>query len=375
VGNTTSWNAGVEWAPNADLKFRATRALAIRAPNIGELYQPPSQTFPSVSDPCVGVTATSVGVTSDRCRASPGVNANIAANGGTFTLSQADLQGTSGYDRGNPDLQEEHGWTTTIGMVLTPRGTFMRNWVFTADYFDIKIDQAIVSTPRQFILDQCYSGDTSFCSFVTRRAEAVGANNSGSLEFVDSASTNSGGVATQGVDFTLGGSEKLGPGVLNTRLAWTYMNKGYVTPLPGSAKDVYAGEIGSPKNKGSLSLGYSWGAWAVNGQFTFIGESALDDQYLKSLCDAFDENGDCTSPTKAGSIKVPRKTYTDVQASYTYGKIQYYIGADNLFNTKALICDTNALNNSDTVCATGTGTAAAYDPIGRRYYVGLRMAL
>jgi outer membrane receptor for ferrienterochelin and colicin len=321
------------------------------------------------------VTATSTGTTSDRCRASAGVNDNIAANGGTFTLSQADLQGTSGFDRGNPDLQEEKGWTTTIGMVYTPRGTFMNNWAFTADYFDVQIDDAIVSTPRQFSVDQCYSGDTSFCSFITRRAAAVGANNAGSLEFVDSASTNSGGYATQGVDFTLGGAEKLGPGVLNTRLAWTYTSKGYLIPLPGSAKDQFAGEIGSPKNKGSLSLGYSWGAWAVNGQFTFIGESALDDQYLAQLCNEFDADGACISPTKAGSIKIPTKTYTDVQGSFTYGKVQYYIGVDNLFNTKALICATNGDNNSEDVCSPGTGTAAAYDPIGRRYYIGLRMAL
>jgi outer membrane receptor protein involved in Fe transport len=375
VGTTVSWNGGVEWALNSDVKFRGTRALAIRAPNIGELYQAPSQTFPSVKDPCLGVSASATGVTADRCRAAAGVSDNIAANG-SFSLSQADLQGTSGYDRGNPDLKEEHGWTTTLGMVITPTSIpQLRKWTFTADYFDIKIDRAIVSTPRQFILDQCYSGDATFCSFIKRRAAAVGANSAGSLEFVDSAVTNSGGITTEGVDLTAGYSDKVGPGTLSTRLSWTYLMKGYVVPLPGSAKDEFAGEIGSPKNKALLSLGYSSGPFAVNGQFSFIGESAIDDQYLKGLCNAFDGDGNCTSPTKAGSIKIPSKTYTDMQGSYTFGKVQYYIGVDNLFNTKARICDTNSLNNSDTICATGTGTAAAYDAIGRRYYIGLRMSL
>jgi iron complex outermembrane recepter protein len=379
IGNAVSWNAGVEWSLNSDVKFRATRALAIRAPNIAELYQPPSQDFPQVQDPCVGVTPTSTGVTADRCRASPGVNDNIAANGGTFTQSQADLQGTSGFDRGNPDLEEEKGWTTTFGVVFTPRSVDMlRNWTFTADYFDIKIDQAIVPTPRQFILDQCYSGDASFCNFITRRPAAIGANNAGSLEYVDSAVTNSGGYNTEGVDLTAAYSNKLGPGIFNTRLAWTYLKDGYLIPTPGSSKDYFAGEVGSPKNKGNLALGYTWGPWGINGQFTFVGESSLDDQYLQGLCNVpFDDDGNCSSPTKRDSVKLPSKTYTDVQASYTVGKVQYYLGVDNLFDTKQQFCDTNALVAGENGgCATGTGTApAAYDAIGRRYYIGLRMTL
>jgi outer membrane receptor protein involved in Fe transport len=378
IGNTTSWNAGLEWAPNSDLKFRATRALAIRAPNIAELYQPPSQDFPQVQDPCNGITAASVGVLADRCRAAPGVNANIAANG-AFTQTQADLQGTSGFDRGNPDLQEENGWSTTLGLVVTPRSIpELRNFTFTADYFDIKISKAIVATPRQFILSQCYSGDASFCNFIQRRAAAVGANSAGSLEFVDSAVTNSGGYNTSGIDLTAAYSDKVGPGLLNARLAWTYLKDGYLVPLPGSEKDVFAGEVGASKNKGSLSVGYSWGAWAVNSQFTIIGEAALDDQYLKGLCNVpFDDDGNCASPGRANSVKIGRKTYTDLQGSYTLGKVQYYVGVDNLFNTRANFCDTNALVAGENGgCSTGVGTAAGvYDPIGRRYYLGLRMSL
>ncbi len=62
VGSTLSWNGGLEWSPVSSLRFRAIRALSTRAPNINELYSPPSQTFPTgIQDPCVGVTATSSG--------------------------------------------------------------------------------------------------------------------------------------------------------------------------------------------------------------------------------------------------------------------------------------------------------------------------
>jgi iron complex outermembrane recepter protein len=365
LGNTTSWNIGAEWSPISDVRVRATRALATRAPNIGELYSPPVQDFPTVTDPCNLVTATATDAKSVRCRAAPGVAANIAANNGVFTLSQADTQGVSGFDRGNPDLKEESGWTTTFGVVYTPRSIpALSRFTFTLDYFDVKISDAIVDTPRSFILDQCYSGDASFCNFITRRDQNVGANSAGSLEFVDAASSNSGGYNTSGIDLTATYADKVGPGNLTARAAWTYLNDGYLVPLPGAERDYFAGEVGSSKNKGSLGLGYGWGAFAINGQFTFIGEASVDDQFLAGFGAARD------------SVKIPSRTYTDMQASYTVGKIQYYFGVDNLFNTKQQVCDTNGTNLGDEVCSTGAGTdAGTYDAIGRRFYIGLRMSL
>ena len=58
VGSTFSYSLGLEWALNNDLRFRATNSLATRAPNIAELFQAPSQDFPTgLNDPCDGVTA------------------------------------------------------------------------------------------------------------------------------------------------------------------------------------------------------------------------------------------------------------------------------------------------------------------------------
>ena len=219
VGSTLSWTTALEWAPVKDLRFRATQALATRAPNIGELYSPPSQTFPTgLNDPCSGVTATSTGPTAVVCRAAPGVAANIAANNGVFTRTQADQQGISGFNRGNPALGEEEGNSTTLGLVYTPSGiSFLKNTSFTADFFKIKVTDAIVSTPRQFILDQCYTGNLQFCTFITRRPTAVGANSAGSIQGIDSAVTNSGDLFTEGVDLTAAWADKLGPGRLSAK--------------------------------------------------------------------------------------------------------------------------------------------------------------
>lgn len=358
VGNTLSWTAGVEWAVNDVVRMRATRALATRAPNINELYQPPSQDFPTgLNDPCLGVTATSEEPQADACRADPGVAANIAANG-AFTLNQADLQGVSGYNRGNPDLQEEQGNSWTLGLALTPRDMgYLDKFAFTVDYFNIDIDDAIVPTPRQFILDQCYSGDPAFCQFIKRRPAAVGANSAGSLELIDSAVSNSGALATEGVDITVSYADRIGPGRLSGTFTYTHLLDGYSIPLPGSEKDPFAGEIGAPEDKFNLNLNYRWQAWNFGANITYIGSSALDDQFLAGF------------GLPAGSVKVPSKTYTNVNVAYAIGKTwEVYGGIDNLFNTDPAKV-ISGLPDNDTGTETNAGT---YDPIGRRYFIGLR---
>jgi len=362
VGRTNSWNAGFEWQPVSDFKVRATRSLSTRAPNIDELYQAPSQDFPTgIQDPCVGVTATSSGQFDAACRAAPGVLANINANG-AFTLNQSDIQGISGYNRGNTNLNEEKGRSTTVGVVWTPRSIAALNRLtFTADYFKIDISDAIVGTDRQYALRQCYGGGVqSFCNFITRRPTAVGANSAGSLDLIDTAVSNTGGLGTEGVDLTAAWADRVGPGRLNTRLAYTYVRNLWDRPVPEADLDESAGEIGSAKHKASLNLGYQWSNFNIQSTFSYIGKSYLDDQFLSQF------------ELPARSIGVGSRTYTDLQLTYTLPKnAEIYFGLDNVFDTKAppII---SGLPGS----VTGAETAAdVYDPIGRRFYVGLRMKL
>lgn len=362
VGRTNSWNGGFEWQPTSDIKLRATRALSTRAPNINELFLSPSQDFPSgLVDPCVGVTATSTGQFDAACRAAPGVLANINANG-SFTLNQSDIQGISGFNRGNPNLMEEKGRSTTVGLVLTPRSIPMLSRMsFTADYFKIDIADAIVSTPRQYALQNCYSGsNTAFCDFIRRRPAAVGANSSGSLDEIDTAVSNSGGLGTEGVDVTAAWNDQVGPGRMNARLAYTYVREGWNQPLPDSDRDPFVDEIGAAKNKATLNLGYRWNGFNVQSTVSYIGKSYLDDQFLSQ----FD--------LPARSVGIGSRTYTDLQVTYALHRTtELYFGLDNVFDTKAppII---SGLPGNDTGTETDAGT---YDAIGRRFYVGLRVRL
>jgi len=307
------------------------------------------------------VTATSVGAKDSACRAAPGVAANIAANG-KFTLNQSDLQGVSGYDTGNPNLKAEKGRSTTIGLVVTPRSIpMLSKFTFTADYFNIKIADAIVSTPRQYALDQCYGGgNTSFCDFIVRRPANVGANSAGSIQYSNVESSNSGGEGTEGIDLTASWADKVGPGRLSTNVAYTYLKTLWNKATPDADKDESAGELDSAKNKMVWTIAYKWGAVSASTTLNYIGRSSLDDQFLKE----FD--------LPANSVRVGSRTYTSMQLTYTVKKsVDLYFGMDNVFDIKAPPIISGLPGDT-----TGTETdASTYDAIGRRFYGGVRISL
>ncbi|MYM21895.1 TonB-dependent receptor [Duganella sp. FT135W] len=368
VGSTNSWNAGGEWAITSDVKVRGTRAQSTRAPNINELYTAPSQDFPSgLVDPCEGVSSSATSALATNCKAAPGVAANMAAHGGVFTLSQADQQGISGYNSGNPSLKAEKGRSTTIGVVVTPRSIpLLSKFTFTADYFNIKISDAIVSTDRQYALDQCYNqNNQNFCKFITRRPGQTGNLSAGSIQYSNTAVTNSGGTGTEGVDLTASWTDKVGPGRLSTQLSYTYLRELWNKATPDAERnndvgEVTSAQINAPRSKAVLNSAYKWGSFGATWTATYTGPVALDDQFLKSLS------------ITPGSVGVGSRTYNDFQFTYDVKKsVQVYLGINNAFNAKAPPIITGLPGDT-----TGTETdASTYDPIGRRYYLGLRVTL
>lgn len=107
----------------------------------------------------------------------------------------------------------------------------------------------------------------------------------------------------------------------------------------------------------ALTLGYKWMGFGVTSQTTYIGKSALDDQFL-----------DSSFSLPRDSVKVASKVYNDFQFTYDWKKTQVYFGIDNAFGTKPPPIITGLPSN-----ITGAETAAdVYNAIGRRYYVGVR---
>jgi outer membrane receptor protein involved in Fe transport len=71
VGGKQSYRYGITYAPVEDVLFRAVNSVAIRAPNLSELYQGRSQSAISVVDPCSNLglaTASNLAVRTANCR-------------------------------------------------------------------------------------------------------------------------------------------------------------------------------------------------------------------------------------------------------------------------------------------------------------------
>jgi outer membrane receptor protein involved in Fe transport len=365
VGTIYSYSAQGTWEPFDGLRFRGTWARAVRAPNIGELYSGLSQTFPSgLQDPCVGIGATGGGALGDNCRADAGVAANIAANG-TFTLTQPDIQGISGFNGGNPNLKEEKADSWTLGAVINPRSVnALRNLTLSVDYYNIKINNIIATVGRGTILDQCYNeGNSTLCDLVIRRPTNTATNSAGSIEFINDLAVNAASLKTQGLDVTVNWYTPVNffntDGRVSFNLSYNHLFQNDYTPLPGATVDRADGEIGTAADRFTGTLGYSTDKfkWSFTG--TFIGKSYEDDV---SWCAFFGDG----SPR---CVSVPAQFYLDTQVSFTpVEKFEFYLGVDNLLDKKA----PNILTNT-TFNVTGSDTAAdVYDIFGRRYYAGVR---
>ncbi|MBD8733886.1 TonB-dependent receptor plug domain-containing protein [Sphingomonas sp. CFBP 13706] len=363
IGTTYSYNYGGEWAPIEDVRFRVMQARSVRAPNINELFQPNQQDFPNgLVDPCAGVTAAATGTLAVNCRAAPGVAANIAQNG-QFTIGQADRQGITSFAGGNPDLQEEKGDSFTAGVVINPRSIdALRNLVVTVDYFNIRIKGAITTTPLQFILNQCYNAENSdFCNLVVRRAAAQGANSAGSLDEVNSSPLNSGGIKTSGIDTTVAyrqNLESLGlGGTLGMKVSYTHLISGFTVPLPGSERDYFAGEIGASRDRFTTNASYDIDGVGLTMTGTWISQASLDDQLTGAR------------PGSNPDYRVKPQFYLDSQLRFQAGEgFEFYVGGSNLLNNKPpYLADIGASAGQDT-------DAGTYDPLGRRYYAGVRVS-
>lgn len=331
VGTVISWNVRGEWQPIPDIRFRVNYGQSVRAPNIAELFTAPSQTFPpGLSDPCAGVTEDSTGVIATNCLAVPGIAAQIAA-AGSFAVGFQQIQGISGFNRGNPDLNEEKADTLTVSAILTPQ--FVPGLSITVDYYDIDIEDAIQGIPRQSIIDGCYTiaapDNADFCSFITRWPAGTPTPfpGQGQIRFVDSAQLNVGTFQSTGIDVAVDYNipvDSIFPGAdgtLNFNLVYSYLIKlQQQTILPGATiVDNFDGLVYASKHRANLQITYDNGPLTVNYSMRFIGAADI----FENCCG--DDPFDYLDP----------ETYHDVQVRYRFGNAEVYAGIQNIFGNFA----------------------------------------
>jgi len=358
VGAAEAWKVGGIYAPIRDISFRGTYSKAVRAPNITEAFLPATAGFFSVTDPC----------DADNVQADPDRAANCAADGVPAGFQSNTNVSIEGESSGNPDLNAEEATSFTYGVVLQPR--FIPGFTFTADYYDIEIDDAIALIAGQDIIDNCYDAsgglDENFCSLFTRGAD-------GNIDFVNTTFVNAASLNTKGWDFEATYSANLDDwaasnptmfGGLRGRLTAS-LTANYLDELNFFAFadrpdeiDVEKGEVGDPEWSYKSRLTWDDGTWAVTW------ESRFEDRVARF--DVTPQEG-INPPESISPNYVEAKFYNDFIVRY---RMDERFG---LSNAELFAGVNNAFDVEMPYGLTGNGTASTYDLYGRQFFGGVRV--
>ncbi len=346
-GVTTSWKAGGSYAPVRDIRFRAVRARAVRAPNVGELFSPGSEGFLTVDDPC-DVDFIEGG--------SPGRAANCAALGvPTGFTSNARTINIRTSTSGNPELDVEQADTWTVGAVITPR--FIEGLSATVDYFTIQIEDAINVFGAQDILNNCVDLETidnPFCASITRAPNS-------DIERIVRQNINVSELNREGIDLELRYNRGLGTyGDLNfsTLLTKMFEVNTIVAPgtLTGSNEIDFNGEYGYPEWKGRFSANWQLEPFEATTTLTYLSSMQRDVQPTNPE--------DNRATAEAGDFFV-----LNAQGSYHLTPdIRLNVGIDNLLDEQP-----PSLPEVRAGGASSTAGAEIYPIVGRYFYGGIRV--
>jgi outer membrane receptor protein involved in Fe transport len=353
VGSVWSYSYGGTYAPTPDISFRAKYARAVRAPNLNELFSPIANTAQQVVDPCdqaQGLGQGAISPLAAGCSALPGI-ANYLATHSDFSYTLAQVQTIFGFTGGNPNLNEETTNTFTVGGTFTPR--FLRNFILTADYYRIKVKNAIALVDPQISVDQCFlTGSDSFCGAVFRDAN-------GFITQVDQQQINAASYLVAGIDVQAIYNFKFGnDGGVGLDFYYNHKFKQEQTPFAGGP---VSDEVGKADTYASQQLGTGF-----KDQFTFnanVSKGPFSINYrLKYM-------GPVTAAFGPTVIKIKAFTYHDLQAKFAFGedrRFEFYTGVDNMFDKQPpfIIGGNSQWPGTNTVADT-------YDLLGRMFYAGV----
>ena len=275
AGDNQSWKLDVLYSPFDGIKFRATDAVAVRAPNIGELFAPQQQNYAYTLDPCdVNYIHQGTQYRMANCQAIE----DALQGPGHYTAGVTSVQ-TDQYEPniigGNRALKPEVARTLTLGVVLQP--TFIPNLTVTADWYRVKITNAIQSPSTTDVAKECVDLSTinnPFCAQITRTA---GGLYPGSISLVTTTQINVAQFFTQGIDFTVDYQADLDEwlgghyGSLNFHMIGNHLDSLSTTPLPGEnpierANTIYGGVNGGATPYWQMNFDLVWhrDAWTVD---------------------------------------------------------------------------------------------------------------
>ncbi len=363
-GRVETYKVDAMWEPFRGFSVRGGFEHAIRAPNIGELYnqlgaQAQIGSPPGQGDPCDVRSTARTGANAAAVRTlcvATGIPTPIADTYQYTTVAIGVI------NSGNTTLKPEEADTMTLGVVFRPQfdAALARDISLSVDYYDIDIEDVIGPIAGGTALSKCYNLDGSNPTYDASNAYCAMINRNATTGGVDTVATpyfNLGGLRTSGIDAQLDWKIPVGPGSLDVSLLANFTESYEVQLLQGSAWQEFSGTIDGTQNGGIpipdwktlFSLTYRLPSF----------EGGIRWRHLPKM-------DDITSVTRPASPApgVPAYDLFDATLSYRLNDMFLFRGGVNN------VLDEEPPIVGGTIGQTQPGT---YDILGRYYYLGLQM--
>ena len=381
-GKVTTSKFGIQYAPVASTRIRASYNNAIRAPSIIELFNPNLVGQITIgADPCAptraGATLVPAVNTLEECLRTvrPDQAAAFTAqygNGGTTNqIPQGTASQLSQLQGGNVNLRPEEADTYSLGVTFTPERLDRLN--ASIDYWTVKITDAIDTLPAGVILNGCPdTGDPVFCSQLSRQPTTFslqGASVEGGGYIIQTnqniASGETSGIdiqATYAFDFERGSS-------LLLALAGSYMLSNETTPYPNAHTYDCTGLFG-------LTCQTVNPEWRHVARATWQLPKGLSATLSWRYISAVKQDNNDPDPTLLNSAfagfdsfnaEIGAQNYLDLAATYEVKKMQFRAGINNITDKAPPFL------GSELVGGGSPNTYSTYDLFGRQLFLAVNV--
>lgn len=336
-GSDWNYKVALDWVISDSFRLRGTYGTGFRVPNVPELFGGVSEGNLTTTDPCSNYSSSGNATLIANCQAS-GVPAGYVQLGSTILTTVG----------GNEDLQPESSTSWTIGTVVSPRG-LVDGLSLTADWFDIRIKDAIRAIPGSTKLAVCYASSGlshPFCDDFTRSTLT------GEVTYLSAQPINTGREDMSGLDLGLVYARTISDIAVSLDVNVTWLNEYTIYPFPGGAPIVFDGHIGGGNG--------GFPKWRGYGVLTLEKDGVAATWSSQWIGKATDFNA---APGDIG-YRTPNVFYHNLQLAFEVNeKMRFQLGVDNLFDRKAPFIQSYTDANTDTM---------TYDLLGRRFYAGVR---
>lgn len=360
----------LRYAPVQSVRLRSSYNRAVRAPNISELFAAQVPGNVSAQDPC-SLRPGQAGFEElrEKCMRS-GVTPEQY---GFIDECPADTCVTLGG--GNLNLRPEIADTYTYGVVFTP--SFLDNFTFTADYFDIYVDGYIGSVDAQTVINQCIQKDADYFCNLFHRDPGSGVL-FGTNGYIVATNQNTGFLQTSGMDFTstygfdlanvLPGDPEAGS--INLSFVGTWLNSRRIEQLPGlgsyNCVGLFGPTCGQPSPDWRHNLRATWtspqGKATVSANWRYTGEVDITSNQTNEFL-----QGDAEHPIRVNS-RISAYSYLDLAGTYElFESVEVRWGINNVFDRNPPVIAAGLLSSF----GNGNTYPGVYDPMGRLLYLGM----